>query len=116
MMKDGAIVANSGHFDVEINVKALKEMSSEVRESRAGVEEYTLDGRKVYLLCQGRLVNLAGAEGHPAVVMDLSFANQALSVHWLYTKQERTASSLGCAGALRQADRRAEAPEHGACN
>ena len=72
LMKDGAIVANSGHFDVEINVKALKEMSSEVREARAGVEEYTLDGRKVYLLCQGRLVNLAGAEGHPAVVMDLS--------------------------------------------
>ena len=89
LMKDGAIVANSGHFDVEINVKALKEMSSEVREARAGVEEYTLDGRKVYLLCQGRLVNLAGAEGHPAVVMDLSFANQALSVHWLYTKQEQ---------------------------
>ena len=60
-----------------------------MREARAGAEEYTLDGRKVYLLCQGRLVNPAGAEGHPAVVMDLSFANQALSVHWLYTKQEQ---------------------------
>jgi adenosylhomocysteinase len=83
-MKDGAIIANSGHFDVEIDIPALRELAKSVRTIRPEVEEYTLqDGRKVYLLAQGRLVNLACAEGHPSAVMDMSFANQALSVEYL---------------------------------
>ncbi|MCK9357754.1 MAG: adenosylhomocysteinase [Dehalococcoidia bacterium] len=83
-MKSGAILANSGHFDVEIHVKALREMASSRREARPMVEEYLMpDGRKLYLLAEGRLVNLAAAEGHPASVMDMSFANQALSVEHL---------------------------------
>ena len=83
-LKEGAIVANSGHFDNEINLVALKEMAKSVEEIRPNVEQYTLkDGRKVYVLGQGRLVNLAAAEGHPPEVMDMSFANQALSSVWL---------------------------------
>jgi adenosylhomocysteinase len=83
-MKDGAIVANSGHFDVEIDIPALRELAKSVRTIRPEVEEYTIqDGRKVYLLALGRLVNLACAEGHPSAVMDMSFANQALSVEYL---------------------------------
>lgn len=83
-MKDGALVANSGHFDVEINVKGLRALASQVREVRPDVDEYCLeDGRRIRLLADGRLVNLACAEGHPAHVMDMSFANQALSAHWL---------------------------------
>lgn len=79
VMKDGCIVSNSGHFDVEINKKALRKMSAEARIVRDFVEEFTMDdGRKIYLLADGRLVNLASAEGHPASVMDMSFANQAL--------------------------------------
>ncbi|UCF71802.1 MAG: adenosylhomocysteinase [candidate division WOR-3 bacterium] len=83
-MKDGAIVANSGHFDVEIDKKALKEISVRRRLIRHSCEEHTLrNGRKIYLLAEGRLVNLAAAEGHPAMVMDLSFANQALAVEFI---------------------------------
>ena len=83
-MKGGAIVCNSGHFNVEIDIQALEKMSSGKREVRPLVDEYQLkDGRKVYLLGQGRLVNLATAEGHPASVMDMSFANQALSAEYL---------------------------------
>jgi adenosylhomocysteinase len=83
-MKDGAIMANSGHFDVEIRLQALREMATRVTEVRPMVEEYLMpDGRKLYLLAQGRLVNLAAAEGHPASVMDMSFANQALSAEYL---------------------------------
>ena len=79
-MKDGAIVANSGHFNVEINIEALEEMSESKRTIRPFVEEYVVeDGRRIYLLAQGRLVNLAAAEGHPPSVMDMSFANQALA-------------------------------------
>lgn len=79
LMKEGAILANSGHFDVEINIKALKQMANKVRRVRAFVDEYTLsDGKHIYLLGEGRLINLAAAEGHPASVMDMSFANQAL--------------------------------------
>ncbi len=79
-MKDGAIVANSGHFNVEIDIPALARMSKARRHVRDFVDEYTLaDGRKVFLLGEGRLINLAAAEGHPAMVMDMSFANQALS-------------------------------------
>lgn len=84
VMKDGAILANSGHFDVEINIKDLEELSVEVKEIKENVKEYRLkDGRKIYLLADGRLVNLASAEGHPSSVMDMSFANQALSVEYL---------------------------------
>ncbi len=82
-MKDGAIVANSGHFDVEIDIRSLEELASSKREIRRGVIEYDINGKKVYLLGEGRLVNLANAEGHPASVMDMSFANQALSVEYL---------------------------------
>jgi adenosylhomocysteinase len=82
-MKDGAVVANTGHFNVEIDIPALRQLAVETREARAFVEEFTLaDGRRIYLLADGRLVNLAAAEGHPAAVMDMSFANQALSTEF----------------------------------
>ena len=84
VMKDGAIMANSGHFDSEINLKALTALSEGKRHVRPFVEEYRLqDGRKLFLLGEGRLVNLAAAEGHPAAVMDMSFANQALGAEWI---------------------------------
>jgi adenosylhomocysteinase len=83
-MKNGAIVANSGHFNVEIDIPALERISSSHRPTRDFVEEYNLsDGRKIYLLGEGRLINLAAAEGHPASVMDMSFANQALAAEYL---------------------------------
>ena len=83
-MKDGAVLANSGHFNSEINLKALDEMAGEVRQVREYVQEYRLpDGRRLHVLGEGRLINLAAAEGHPAAVMDMSFANQALSVEHL---------------------------------
>ena len=84
VMKNGAIISNSGHFNVEIDIPALEKMSSSKRQTREFVDEYNLrDGRKVYLLGEGRLINLAAAEGHPASVMDMSFANQALSAEFL---------------------------------
>ena len=83
-MRDGAIVCNSGHFDVEIDIKDLKKISKKVRLMRDCVQEFTLaNNRKVYVLAEGRLVNLSAAEGHPAMVMDMSFANQALSAEWV---------------------------------
>ncbi len=83
-MRDGAIVANSGHFNVEIDIPALEAMAKTRRAAREHVEEFSLaDGRRIYLLAEGRLLNLAAAEGHPAAVMDMSFANQALSVAYL---------------------------------
>ena len=83
-MKDGAIMANSGHFNVEINIKDLESLSTAKRTMRPNLEEYTLkDGRKLYLLAEGRLVNLAAAEGHPSEVMDMSFANQALCAEYI---------------------------------
>jgi adenosylhomocysteinase len=83
-MKDGAILANSGHFNVEINIPALESLAKSKRRIRASVDEYTLgDGRRIYLLGEGRLINLAAAEGHPASVMDMSFANQALCLEYL---------------------------------
>jgi len=83
-MKDGAILANTGHFNVEIELGALRDLAVETREARAFVDEFTLaDGRRLYLIGEGRLVNLAAAEGHPAAVMDMSFANQALAVEWM---------------------------------
>ncbi|HEY3209214.1 MAG TPA: adenosylhomocysteinase [Actinomycetota bacterium] len=84
VMKDGAILANSGHFDVEIDKEALAGLATEVRRIREFVDEYRMaDGRRLNLLGEGRLINLAAAEGHPAAVMDMSFANQALSVEWI---------------------------------
>jgi adenosylhomocysteinase len=80
VMKDGALLANTGHFNVEIDIPALRSLAVETREARQFVEEFTLaDGRRLYLLADGRLVNISAAEGHPAIVMDMSFANQALS-------------------------------------
>jgi adenosylhomocysteinase len=85
LMKDGAVMANSGHFDVEIDKVALADLAGgRVRRIRGFVDEYTMaDGRRLHLLGEGRLVNLAAAEGHPAAVMDMSFANQALSLEWI---------------------------------
>ncbi|MDQ3953859.1 MAG: adenosylhomocysteinase [Actinomycetota bacterium] len=84
VMKDGAILANAGHFDIEIDLAGLRSMASARRIVRPEVEEFSLEGdRKIYVLSDGRLVNLAAAEGHPASVMDMSFANQALSCEWL---------------------------------
>ena len=83
-MKDGAILANSGHFNVEINISALEGMAKSKRRVRPSVDEYTLhDGKRIHLLGEGRLINLAAAEGHPASVMDMSFANQALCLEYL---------------------------------
>jgi adenosylhomocysteinase len=83
-MKDGAILANSGHFNVEINIPALEKLAKAKRRMRPFVDEYKLaDGRRLYLLGEGRLINLAAAEGHPASVMDMSFANQALCLEYL---------------------------------
>jgi adenosylhomocysteinase len=83
-MRDGAIIANSGHFNVEINIPALEKMAKDKRQVRPFVEEYTLsDGRRLHILGEGRLINLAAAEGHPASVMDMSFANQALAAEYM---------------------------------
>ena len=83
-MKDGAIISNSGHFNVEINIPALEEMATDKRQVRPFVDQYVMpDGRKINLLGEGRLINLASAEGHPASVMDMSFANQALSAEFM---------------------------------
>ena len=82
-MKDGSIICNTGHFNVEIDIPALRALASETREARNFVEEFTLDGgRRIYLLADGRLVNISAAEGHPAIVMDMSFANQALATEY----------------------------------
>ncbi len=87
-MKDGAILANAGHFDVEIDKKSLERMASEKREIRKNVTEYRIGKKKIYLLSEGRLVNLAAAEGHPAMVMDMSFSNQALAAEYLVKNRE----------------------------
>jgi adenosylhomocysteinase len=88
VLKDGAVIANSGHFNVEINIPALEAISAEKRQPRAFVDQYILkDGRKINLLGEGRLINLASAEGHPSAVMDMSFANQALAGEYLLKNQ-----------------------------
>jgi adenosylhomocysteinase len=95
VMKDGAILANSGHFDVEIDLKTLAEMTGPggPRQVRPSVEEYLVDDggepRRILVVAQGRLVNLGAAEGHPAAVMDMSFANQALCVEWAHANRGR---------------------------
>ena len=87
-MKDGAVLANAGHFDVEIDKSALEELGGQPERIKDFVDRYTLgDGRRVHLLAEGRLVNLAAAEGHPAAVMDMSFANQALSAEWIAARR-----------------------------
>ncbi|NEP18991.1 MAG: adenosylhomocysteinase [Leptolyngbya sp. SIO4C1] len=94
-MKDGAMVCNSGHFDIEIDLVALKEMTSEVRTVRSFTEEYKLkSGKSVIVLGEGRLINLAAAEGHPSAVMDMSFANQALACEYLVKHQGSLAPGL----------------------
>ncbi len=111
VMKDGAIISNSGHFNVEIDIPALEEMSSSKRTTRTFVEEYSVkDGRKINLLGEGRLINLASAEGHPPSVMDMSFADQALSCEYL-VKNYKTHGEEGLRGSrrARQARRQAEA-------
>ena len=89
-MKDGAIVCNSGHFDVEIDVKALESMSKKIKEVRPLVDSYTLkNGKSIILLAKGRLINLASAEGHPASVMDMSFANQSLAAEFVVKNRRK---------------------------
>jgi adenosylhomocysteinase len=94
VMKNGAIISNSGHFNVEIDIPTLEKMASSKRTTRHFVEEYSMkDGRKINLLGEGRLINLAAAEGHPPSVMDMSFADQALSVEHVvknHSKMEKT--------------------------
>ena len=95
VMRDGAILANSGHFNVEIDIAALENMAIEKRELRPFLDEYVLyDGRKIYLLADGRLINLSAAEGHPSSVMDMSFANQALSVEYLINMKTKMAGGV----------------------
>ena len=95
VMKDGAIIANSGHFNVELNIEALKAMAEGTRQVRPYVEEFKMsDGRNLYLLGEGRLINLAAAEGHPASVMDMSFANQALSIEHLVLQEKPLAPEV----------------------
>jgi adenosylhomocysteinase len=95
VMKNGAVVANSGHFNVEIDIPALEKMSKSKRMTRDFVEEFAMgDGRKIYLLGEGRLINLAAAEGHPASVMDMSFANQALSAEYLVKNHKTLQKSV----------------------
>ncbi|MDO8514845.1 MAG: adenosylhomocysteinase [bacterium] len=93
-MKDGAFVCNAGHFDVEINVKELEKLGGKPVRVREHVDEYTVGGKKIYLLAEGRLVNLAAAEGHPASVMDMSFSTQALACEWLVKQKERLAPAV----------------------
>jgi adenosylhomocysteinase len=90
VMKDGAVLANSGHFNVEINIPALESLARDKRRLRPMVDEYTLDGGcRLYLLGEGRLINLAAAEGHPASVMDMSFANQALCLEYMVKNEAK---------------------------
>jgi adenosylhomocysteinase len=94
-MKDGAMVANSGHFNVEINIPALRDIAVSVHEPRPFVEQFTLaDGRRISLLGEGRLINLAAAEGHPSAVMDMSFANQALCAEYMVQHAAELATTV----------------------
>lgn len=94
-MKDGAFVANAGHFDWEVNVSGLREHTTEIKQIRPNLEEYKLDnGKSIYVFAQGRLVNLVAAEGHPASVMDMSFANQALGIEFLVKNKGKLENKL----------------------
>ena len=94
LMKDGAVVCNSGHFNVELDLEGLAEMASAQRSIREFVEEYVVDGKRILVLAEGRLINLAAAEGHPASVMDMSFANQALAAEYLGTHEGKLGNSV----------------------
>ncbi|MEW6387563.1 MAG: adenosylhomocysteinase [Thermodesulfobacteriota bacterium] len=95
VMKDGAILSNSGHFNVEIDIAALERLSTGKRQIRDSVEEYALkNGKRVYLLAEGRLVNLAAAEGHPSAVMDMSFANQSLAAEFIFKNHQKFAKQV----------------------
>jgi len=94
-MKDGAIVANSGHFNVELDLPGLASLAKSRRQIRPFVEEFTLkNGRRISVLGEGRLINLAAAEGHPSSVMDMSFANQALSIEYMVTLKKPLAKDV----------------------
>ena len=110
-MQDGAIMANSGHFDAELDLEALREMAEgHVRDARENVQEFDLGGKKINLIAEGRLVNLGAAEGHPAAVMDMSFANQALSAEYVVQPPCRAdAPGLRRPGGHRRRGRPAEA-------
>ena len=114
-MKDGALLANTGHFNVEIELPALRALATETRQAREFVEEFTMgDGRRLYLIADGRLVNLAAAEGHPAQVMDMSFANQALSAEYVVQNATSLEKKVYVgAGGDRQRDRPAQARDDG---
>ena len=114
-MKDGAILANTGHFNVEIEIPALRDLAVETRKAREFVEEFTLaDGRRLYLIADGRLVNLSAAEGHPALVMDMSFANQALALEYAVAARRRARpQGLSGAGRDRRRDRAPQARDDG---
>ena len=115
VMKDGAVLANTGHFDVEVDIPALRDLSVSSMRARQHVERFDMaDGRGLYLLAEGRLVNLAAAEGHPASVMDMSFANQALSAEYVaQNHSEPRGPRLHRAEGDRRRDRAAQAREHG---
>ena len=94
-MKDGAFLANAGHFDHEVNVPDLKPLATEIKRIRPYLDEYKLpNGKSVYVLCEGRLVNLVAAEGHPASVMDMSFANQALGIEFIVKNKGKLENRL----------------------
>ena len=115
-MKDGAIICNTGHFNVEIDIPALRAMAVETREARQFVEEFVYaDGRRLYLLAEGRLVNISAAEGHPAIVMDMSFANQALSTEYAVAARSvaREEASIPVPARDRRGDRAAQARDDG---
>jgi adenosylhomocysteinase len=95
LMKDGAILANAGHFDIELDLEVLGEMARDRRGVRRNLEEYELaDGRRILVVAEGRLVNLGAAEGHPADVMDMSFSNQALAAEWLAARAGSLAAGI----------------------
>jgi adenosylhomocysteinase len=89
LLKDGAIISNAGHFNVEINIAALRKMSSKKKKIRDDIEEFAVGKKKIYLLSDGRLVNLSAAEGHPSSVMDMSFANQAFCAEYIAKNYEK---------------------------
>jgi adenosylhomocysteinase len=94
-MKDGAFVGNVGHFDWEVNVSGLKEHTTEIHQIRPSLEEYVLDnGKSIYVIAEGRLVNLVAAEGHPSSVMDMSFANQALGIEFIVKNRGKLENKL----------------------
>jgi adenosylhomocysteinase len=92
--KDGVVIAQSGHFDVEINKPILKKLAKSVKNVRPFVDEYVINGRKIYLIAEGRLVNLAAADGHPASVMDMSFAGQALSAEYMWERRGKLTAKV----------------------